>query len=190
MAQPLLQATNIPVFDGEDMAENTPQDGAAGEGAPKKSKNLLFMIIGAVLLLLAGGGGAYFFLLSGAEPEGEEGAQAEVEAAPAGPIEYLALSPAFIVSYPFQGRQRYLQASLSIMSRDPEALEAVVEHMPIIRHNLLNLFTAQMLGVAESPSSGIEELRLLATEEVKSILHHEIGRDGIEQVLFTSFVTQ
>ena len=44
--------------------------------------------------------------------------------------------------------------------------------------------------VAESPSSGIEQLRNLATEEVKAVLHHEIGRDGIEEVLFTSFVTQ
>ena len=62
--------------------------------------------------------------------------------------------------------------------------------MPIVRHNLLNLFSAQMLNVAETPSSGIEELRQLATEEVKAILHEEIGRDGIEEVIFTAFVTQ
>ncbi len=169
------------------MAENTPQEDAA-EGAPSKSKNLILMIVGAVLLVLAGGGGAYFFLLSSAGPE--DGAAPTPVAVPLGPIEYLDLSPAFIVSYPFQGRQRYLQASLTVMSRDAAALDAVVEHMPIIRHNLLNLFTAQMLEVAESPSSGIEELRQLATEEVKAILHEEIGRDGIEEVLFTSFVTQ
>ncbi len=170
------------------MAENTPQDDAAGEAASGKGKSLILLIVGAVLLVLAGGGGAYFFLLGSTGTE--EAAEAAPEVIPTGPIEYLDLTPAFIVSYPFQGRQRYLQASLTIMSRDAAALDAVVEHMPIIRHNLLNLFTAQMLGVAESPSSGIEELRLLATEEVKSILHDEIGRDGIEEVLFTSFVTQ
>lgn len=169
------------------MAEN---DAAAAEGeaAPKKSKKLI-IIIAAVVLLLGGGGGAYFFLLAPAPQElGAEG-EAIVEA-PSGPMLYLDMSPAFIVSYPYQGRQRYLQASLSVMSRDQEALDAVVEHMPVIRHNLLNLFTAQMLEVAESPSSGIEELRNLATEEVKAVLHHEIGRDGIEEVLFTAFVTQ
>ncbi|MGJ8689517.1 MAG: flagellar basal body-associated FliL family protein [Gammaproteobacteria bacterium] len=169
------------------MAENTPEDNAA-EGAAPKSKNLLLIIVGAVLLVLAGGGGAYFFLLSSAPAE--ESTEPAAVVIPTGPIEYLDLSPAFIVSYPYQGRQRYLQASLSVMSRDPGAMDAVVEHMPIIRHNLLNLFTAQMLGVAESPSSGIEELRQLATEEVKHILHEEIGRDGIEEVLFTAFVTQ
>lgn len=169
------------------MAEN---DAAAAEGeaAPKKSKKLI-IIIAAVVLLLGGGGGAYFFLLAPAPQQlGEDGEP--IVAAPTGPMLYLDMSPAFIVSYPYQGRQRYLQASLSVMSRDQAALDAIVEHMPVIRHNLLNLFTAQMLDVAESPSSGIEELRNLATEEVKAILHHEIGRDGIEEVLFTSFVTQ
>lgn len=167
------------------MAEN---DAAAGEAAPKKSKKTLIIIVAAVVLLL-GGGGAYFFLLSPAPAELAEGGEVVV-AVPTGPMIYLDMTPSFIVSYPYQGRQRYLQANLSVMSRDQAALDAVVEHMPIIRHNLLNLFTAQMLEVAEAPSSGIEGLRNLATEEVKSILHHEIGRDGIEEVLFTSFVTQ
>lgn len=168
------------------MAEN---EAGAGEEAPKKSKKTLIIIIAAVILILGGGGGAYFFLLSPPPAElGENGEPVVAEAT--GPMLYLEISPSFIVSYPFQGRQRYLQANLSVMSRDQAALDAVTEHMPVIRNNLLNLFTAQMLEVAESPSSGIESLRNLATEEVKSILHHEIGRDGIEEVLFTSFVTQ
>lgn len=167
------------------MAEN---DAGADEAAPKKSKTLI-IIIAAVALVLGGAGGAYFFLLSPEPQELGEGSEVAV-VAPTGPMIYLELTPSFIVSYPYQGRQRYLQANLSVMSRDQAALDAVVEHMPIIRHNLLNLFTAQMLEVAEAPSSGIEGLRDLATEEVKSILHHEIGRDGIEEVLFTSFVTQ
>ena len=168
------------------MAEN---DAGANEEAPKKSKKTLIIIIAAVALILGGGGGAYFFLLSPPPEELAEGDAAAV-AAPTGPMIYLDMTPSFIVSYPYQGRQRYLQANLSVMSRDQAALDAVIEHMPIIRHNLLNLFTAQMLEVAEAPSSGIEALRDLATEEVKAVLHHEIGRDGIEEVLFTSFVTQ
>lgn len=168
------------------MAEN---DAGAGEEAPKKSKKTLIMIVAAVALFLAGGGGAYFFLLGSAPAVVEEGA-GPVVVVPKGPMLYLDMTPSFIVSYPYQGRQRYLQANLSVMSREQAALDAVIEHMPIIRHNLLNLFTAQMLEVAESPNSGIEGLRDLATTEVKAILHHEIGRDGIEEVLFTSFVTQ
>lgn len=165
------------------MAEN---DAAAPAGGGNKK---MIIIIAAVAVLMLGiGGGAAFFLLGsgGGGGEGEEAAPEVV----LGEMQYMDLSPAFIVSFPYQGRQRYLQASLSIMSRDAEAMAAVTEHMPIIRHNLLNLLTAQMLGVAESPQPGIENLRNLATAEVKAILHEEIGRDGIEQVIFTAFVMQ
>lgn len=146
----------------------------------------MIIIAAVAVLMLAVGGGAAFFLL-GSSGEGAEEAAPEIVL---GEMQYMDLSPAFIVSFPFQGRQRYLQASLTIMSRDAEALAAVTEHMPIIRHNLLNLLTAQMLGVAESPQPGIENLRNLATAEVKAVLHQEIGRDGIDQVIFTAFVMQ
>ncbi|MDP1757973.1 MAG: flagellar basal body-associated FliL family protein, partial [Pseudohongiella sp.] len=84
---------------------------------------------------------------------------------------------------------RFLQASISVMSRDPQALEAVTQHMPVVRHNLINLLNAQMLLVFEDPT-GIELLRQLATQEVKQVLMREIGREGIEEVLFTNFVMQ
>lgn len=165
------------------MADN---DAAAAPAAGGNKKMIIIIAAVAVLMLAVGGGAAFFLLGSG-------GGEATEEAAPEvvlGEMQYMDLSPAFIVSFPFQGRQRYLQASLSIMSRDAEALAAVTEHMPIIRHNLLNLLTAQMLGVAESPQPGIENLRTLATAEVKAILHEELGRDGIDQVIFTAFVMQ
>jgi len=164
------------------MADNDAAAPAAGG-----NKKMIIIIAAVAVVMLAVGGGAAFFLL------GSGGGEATEEAAPEvvlGEMEYMDLSPAFIVSFPFQGRQRYLQASLTIMSRDAEAMAAVTEHMPIIRHNLLNLLTAQMLGVAESPQPGIENLRNLATAEVKAILHEEIGRDGIDQVIFTAFVMQ
>jgi flagellar protein FliL len=46
-----------------------------------------------------------------------------------------------------------------------------------------------MLLVFEDPA-GVEILRQLATQEVKQVLVREIGREGIEEVLFTSFVMQ
>jgi len=164
------------------MADNDAAAPAAGG-----NKKMILIIVAVAVLMLGVGGGAAFFLLGSGGGEPAEDAAPEIVL---GEMEYMDLSPAFIVSFPYQGRQRYLQASLSIMSRDAEALAAVTEHMPIIRHNLLNLLTAQMLRVAESPQPGIENLRNLATAEVKAILHEEIGRDGIEQVIFTAFVFQ
>jgi len=154
-----------------------------------KSKKLILIIAVLVVVLGAGGAGAWF-ILSSPPAETDEAVVAAPKAAPLGPVEYLDMSPSFIVNFPYQGRQRFLQANLTAMARDAEALAAVTEHMPAIRHSLINLFSAQMLNVAESPSSGIEELRKLATIEVQAVLHREIGRDGIEEVLFTSFVLQ
>jgi flagellar FliL protein len=158
-------------------------DNASLEGSKAGGKKLVLIL--SVLMLLAGGAGAaWFFLFSNNETEEDE-AQRRAQA----PVQYVDLSPSFIVNFPHQGRQRFLQAELTVMSRDPAALEAVRQHMPIIRHNLINLFNAQLLLVFENPS-GIEQLRELATEEVKQVLRNEIGRDGIDEVLFTAFVMQ
>jgi len=164
----------------------------------KKSKKPL-IIAAAVLVLALGGAGAWFFLLQPAPAaetaEGAEGAETHAETVAEhvdadAPIEYLALEPAFIINFPYQGKQRFLQASLTVMSRDPEGLAAVTEHMPAIRHNLINLFSAQMLSVAESPATGIEPLRQLVTREIQDVLIREYGSEGIEEVLFTAFVMQ
>ncbi|MDX1490434.1 MAG: flagellar basal body-associated FliL family protein [Pseudohongiellaceae bacterium] len=155
-----------------------------GEGTAKpagKSKKLL-IIAAAVLILLLGGGATWFFVLSPSN--------GEPKPVSLGPVQYLEISPSFIVNFPYQGRQRFLQANVTVMARDAAALAAVSEHMPAIRHNLNTLFSAQMLNVVDQPSSGIERLRALATEEIQAILQEEIGRDGIEEVLFTSFVLQ
>lgn len=154
--------------------------------AAKKGKKGLIIIAAAVLLIAGGAGGAWFFLM-GAEPE--PAGEAAVVTPPLGPVQYLDLAPAFIVNFPHQGRQRFLQANISVMSRDPAAIAAVSQHMPVIRHNLINLLSAQMLLVFEDPS-GVEVLRQLATQEVKQVLQREIGRDGIDEVLFTNFVMQ
>ncbi len=163
----------------------------------KKSKKPL-IIAAAVLVLALGGAGAWFFLLQpapAAETAGAEGGEAHAQTVADhvdadAPIEYLQLEPAFIINFPYQGRQRFLQASLTVMSRDPEGLAAVTEHMPAIRHNLINLFSAQMLTVAESPATGIEPLRQLVTREIQDVLIREYGSEGIEEVLFTAFVMQ
>jgi flagellar FliL protein len=160
-------------------------DDVAVPAAKKGNKGL---VIGALVgvLVLAAAGGAWFFLMGG---EPEEVAEAVVTTPALGPVQYLDLAPAFIVNFPHQGRQRFLQATISVMSRDPEAIAAVSQHMPLIRHNLINLLSAQLLLVFEDPA-GVEALRQMATQEVKQVLQNEIGREGIDEVLFTNFVMQ
>lgn len=164
------------------MADENSTD--AKKGSPMK---LILIIVLALVVLGGGGAGAWFFLMSGNDAEVADGAE---PAAPVQqPAQYLQLAPAFVVNFPHQGRQRFMQADISVMARDAEALAAVSQHMPVVRHALNNLFSAQLILVFENPA-GIENLRQLATEEVNRVLEREIGRAGIEEVLFTSFVMQ
>jgi len=151
----------------------------------------IILIVAIVVVLVAAGLAAWLLFLRPAPETSVETEEATAEEAVVhtGPVQYLELAPSFVVNFPHQGRQRYMQASLSVMSRDSEAIAAVSRHMPLIRHNLINLFSAQLLLVFEDPS-GIEHLRQLATEEVQQVLINEIGREGIDEVLFTDFVMQ
>jgi flagellar protein FliL len=167
------------------MADDDEELDVTEEGPARHNKKGLLIAIAVVVFLVAAGGGALFFLLDG---EIDTSEQAPVTRS-AGPVQYVDLAPAFIVNFPHQGRQRFLQATLTVMGRDAAAMQAVLQHMPVIRHNLINLLSAQLILVFEDPA-GIEQLRVLATEEVKQILVREIGREGIEEVLFTSFVMQ
>lgn len=152
------------------------------------SKKWLLIGIIVVVILAAAGGAAWFFLTGSDEGESVDMDPATV-VIPQAPVQYLELTPAFIVNFPHQGRQRFMQATVTVMSRDGEALAAVSQHMPVIRHNLINLLSAQLILVFEDPA-GIEQLRQMATAEVNQVLQREIGREGIDQLLFTNFVMQ
>ncbi|MDT8428970.1 MAG: flagellar basal body-associated FliL family protein [Pseudomonadales bacterium] len=173
------------------MADQEDEELEAVAAAGKGKKKLIIMA-GAGILVLALAAAAYLFLFAGAdetETVAETTAAAETSARNNQPMQYIELSPAFIINFPHQGRQRFLQTNLAVMTRDPQMIQAISQHMPIIRNNLINLFSAQLLLVFEDPT-GIEALREMATEEVKQILLTETGRENIEEVLFTSFVMQ
>lgn len=155
------------------------------EQEQKVSGKRMRLLVAGVLLLLLVCGAAWYLLRPAAELSQEEIDLARAE----GPVQYLDLEPSFLVNFPHQGRQRYLQASISVMSRDDEAMQAVQHHMPAIRHRLNNVLSAQVLLVFEDPT-GIEALRQLAADEVRQVLLQEIGREGVDELLFTSFVMQ
>ena len=143
------------------------------------------LIVLVALIVLGGIATTWWVLGPQAEPSPEE---LELRRT-SGPVQYFNLEPSFLVNFPHQGRQRYLQADISVMSRDEAALLAVQQHMPAIRHRLNNVLSAQVMLVFEDPS-GIEALRQLAAQEVQKVLVEEIGREGVEDLLFTSFVMQ
>ena len=158
----------------------------SSEEASGSGKKKLFMMIGAVVLL-AGGAAAYFLL--GGEDEAAEVAEVEEEVVPQEQAVYLELEPPFVISLPARGRQRFLQANITVMSRDREAILNVERHMPAIRHHLSNILSAQSLESIQS-EGGIELVRAEATEQINRLLMDDLESATIDEVLFTSFVMQ
>lgn len=170
------------------MAKQPPKDEQlVADDEPKAGRKKLFILVGVGLLaLLISAGVAGWLLLSGDESE-------QGEAAPAAPVRqaaiYQSLDPAFVVNYTHGGRQRYMQVSVVLMGRDQAGMTALTRHTPLIRNQLVMLFSSEEFEALFSPE-GKETLRERATLAVQALLEKEIGNPVIESVLFTNMVLQ
>lgn len=180
---------------------------------PAKPNRRKQMIIAgaAAAVLAAGGGGAYFFLKGGssggdhaaAKPaEAEPAAEAAPAEAPApaaegehaapahtGKIEYIALTPNFVVNLNDEEAMRYLQLEIELGASDSSAADAIKLNMPLIRNNLLMIMGQKKYHDLDT-REGKERLRAELLEEVQKILTEQTGKPGVDAVYFTSFVMQ
>jgi flagellar FliL protein len=99
------------------------------------------------------------------------------------------LTPPFVVNYNVNGRQRYMQVSITLLARDHADLEALKAHMPVIRNNLVMMFSGQPFDTIATPV-GMEMLRQKAAAVVQEVGQKELSKSVIEQVLFTNYVLQ
>ena len=160
------------------------QQPAPQEETASKRKPLILICVGLVALLLSAAGLTYALLANG--DDSETTAASEPVRLPA---LYQPLEPAFTVNYAHGGRQRYMQVSVVLMGRDPQALAAAAEHSPLIRNQLVMLFSSADFDQLSS-AEGKEQLREQATLAVQSLMEQELGKPTIESVLFTNLVLQ
>ena len=165
----------------EEKQEQGEEEQAEGGGAKK------MIIFGVVLLLAVGGsiGGTLFFLGG----SGDDAEVAEVAAPEPTKAIYHSLRPAFIVNFTTDTKARYLQAEISVMSRQPATIDAVIEHAPLVRAKVLDYLTDQSFPELKT-NEGKETLRTGLVEVVNSQLSSQGIEGGIESVLLTSFVLQ
>ncbi|MBC8025359.1 MAG: flagellar basal body-associated FliL family protein [Steroidobacteraceae bacterium] len=176
-----LVGVEVLMADEEDVAEGEDGEGE-GEGAPPKSKKMLFIILAVVLL--AGGGGAFFFL------KGGKGGAAKAEAAPIVPPIYVNLDPPFVVNFEAESMVRFLQVTVSVMTRDPATEEIIKKNDPRIRNDLLLLLSNQHYNDI-STREGKEKLRTGALEAVRADVKDAGGESAkVENLFFTAFVMQ
>ena len=102
---------------------------------------------------------------------------------------YFPFKQPFVINFAAGGRQRYLQLELSVVARDQEAIDAVNLHLPLIRNNLLEKLQQEELEPLRS-NDGKVALAERLTKVIQDILMEEIGRPGIQRVLYLKFVMQ
>jgi flagellar FliL protein len=156
------------------------EEGAEGE-APPKSKKMLFIILAAVVL--AGGGGAFFFL--------KGGKHADVKVvAPALPPIYVNLDPPFVVNFEAEAMVRFLQVTVSVMTRDAQVADELKKNDPRIRNDLLMLLGNQKYE-AISTREGKLDLQSRSLETVRNVVKSAGGEsEKVEALYFTAFVMQ
>jgi flagellar protein FliL len=168
--------------DEEDFEEGEAVEGEEGEEGAPKSKKLLFIIIAVVLL--GGAAGAFFFLKGG---DAKEAAKKEAVILP--PI-YVNLDPPFVVNFEAEAAVRFLQVTVSVMTREPHIEEILKKNDPRIRNDLLMLLGGQKYDTIAT-REGKEKLQADALEAVRAVVKSAGGEpEKIEALYFTAFVMQ
>ncbi|MBN9286710.1 MAG: hypothetical protein BGO43_11095 [Gammaproteobacteria bacterium 39-13] len=184
------------------------------ENQPKSSLNKILIILLGTLTFLCIAMTASLFLLIKTQPQEQaaaasvsevvapnaakevkaevvhaEGAKSEKEA-PANPKpQFYKLKPAIVVNVPAIDKTRYLQVDVELMARKGTSVETIEAYGPLIRNDLITLFSNEKyedIATAE----GKEQLRKKALEAVQRIMKKNTGDVGVDQVLFTNFVSQ
>ena len=160
---------------------------AVKDPATKGKLKMIILIVVALLLAIGVSVGATWYFMHSAQSK----PAAAAETAPVGkqPAIFEPMAPAFVANYNQNGRQRYMQVSITILARNQADLDVLKVHMPVIRNNLVMLFSGQDFATLATPV-GQEMLRQKATASVQEVAQKELGKVVIEQLLFTNFVLQ
>jgi flagellar FliL protein len=160
-----------------DDAKKTNADDHGTEVSPTGSNKKLFLFVGlAVLLVIVSVGGTVAALKllapSGDDEAADEEEEVVEEVVPLAPAIYFQMTPNFTINFNVNGRQRFLQAEITLMYRDP-ILEPVLKlHMPAIRNGLVMLLSNKNFDELQT-LEGKELLKKEAFDTVQTILVKE-----------------
>jgi len=102
---------------------------------------------------------------------------------------YYALVPALVGNYGSNGKLKYYKADVALRIGSPAAEERVKHHEPLIRNQLVMLFSQQSdatLGSVEAK----EALRQEALRQVQAVLSQEEGQPLVGDLLFNNLIIQ
>ncbi len=120
---------------------------AVKDPAQKGKLKLIILIVVALLLAIGLSVGATWYFMHSAQSKPEVVVDPNAKV----PAIYEPMAPAFVLNYNANGRQRYMQVSVTLQARDPADLKALMVHIPVIRNNLVMLFSGQTFDDLATP---------------------------------------
>ena len=172
----------------------------------------ILLIVLILLVLIMGGVGTWFYL--GKDDSGSPGS-AEKEEKVLEPLQYITMTPEFVVNFGPGSKVRYLQVDLQLATRDEAALQTVTTYRPVLRNDILVILSGLSFDELKS-RSGKEALQMKLLNSINKVVvsaghatsddeNKEDNDDGhgsdassesihvkgpIENVYFTSFIMQ
>ncbi|MBA1201540.1 flagellar basal body-associated protein FliL [Pseudomonas capeferrum] len=120
-----------------------------------------------------------------AAEEAEEGKEGEPK------VSYVTLTPPFVGNYALDGspKLRVYKADVALRVTGDAAAATVKHHEPLIRNQLVALFTQQGIENMNNVEAK-ERLRQEALKQVQQVLETEEGKPIVEDLLFNNLIVQ
>lgn len=159
-------------------------EGQSSEAGSKKKKLFIMIGIGVLLMVLSIGGTLLAVTLlssdeksdsaeaSDEESEDEESEEESEEVEALAPAIYFTMQPNFTVNFNVAGRQRYLQAEITLLYRNPEVESLLKLHMPAIRNQLVMLLGGKSFEELQNHESR-EKLKIESLAAIQAIIDKE-----------------
>ncbi|MCW8329533.1 flagellar basal body-associated protein FliL [Photobacterium sp. SDRW27] len=103
---------------------------------------------------------------------------------------YYTLEPDITTNYVTQGKRiGYLRLQVDLMVADPDLIQQVEHHAPLIRDAIINIIGQQPEARIKS-LAGREEVRQLCLNKVNELLIAETNQKILTELLFTKYLYQ
>jgi flagellar protein FliL len=156
---------------------------------PAGKKKLLLILVGAVLLMAMTVGGTVVALKVLSPPQEKSAEKEEHKEEPPKKAQYIPLSAPLMLNFAVDGKQKFLQTHITLMTRDDKALHVIEIHQSMLR-NALNMLIGSKSFESLQTAEGKEALRQECLAEIQKLMQVEMGAPGVEEVLFTTFIMQ
>ncbi len=104
-------------------------------------------------------------------------------------VAYYSLVPALVGNFGAGPKLKFFKADIALRVTGTEAEEKVEHHEPLIRNQLVMLFS-QQTEASMGNQDAKETLRLEALKQVQDVLNQEEGKPYVEDLLFNNLIIQ